>query len=63
MADRIVGADPAELARYLTMARQGGGGTKLEHQVLFALNAIKGYAQAQVGLADDANGRTGWRAR
>jgi hypothetical protein len=54
LADRIVGADPAELTAALMKARLGGDGTKTEHRVLLALNAIKGYAQVQVEVADSA---------
>jgi hypothetical protein len=54
LADRIIGADPAELTAALMKARLGGDGTKTEHRVLLALDAIKGYAQVQVELADDA---------
>ena|SRR5260221_95471 len=54
LADRIIGADPAEFTAALIKARLGGDGTKTEHRVLLALNAIKGYAQVQVELANDA---------
>jgi transcriptional regulator len=53
LADRIIGSDPAELTAALIKARLGDG-TKTEHRVLAALDQIKGYAQVQVGLADDA---------
>jgi hypothetical protein len=53
LADRIIGKDPAQLTAELIKARLGDG-TKTEHRVLLALNAIKGYARVQVELADDA---------
>ena len=54
LADRIIGANPAELTAALMKARLGGDGTKTEHRLLLALDAIKGYAKVQFELADDA---------